>query len=103
MSFRIPVVATMLLVAVACLPSRPANVPKDANWVGTRGEGCFLKIGDREITGWHMEGWDKDGKQVVEGIWELDGIARASIDTKEITRFDGKTFYMADGATIARQ
>lgn len=98
-----PLAALIALMAIACLPSRPANVPEDAPWVGGRGEGCFLKIGEREFKGWRMEGWDKEGVQIVEGIWELDGIARAKINTKEITRFDGQTFYMEDGAKITRQ
>jgi len=98
-----PLAALTVLTAIACLPSRPANVPEDAPWVGTRSKGCFLKIGEREFKGWHMEGWDKNGTQIVEGIWELDGIARANINTKEITKFDGQTFYMQDGAKITRQ
>jgi len=102
MSLRTLVAAMTMLAGLACLPSRPANVPKDAAWVGTRDEGCFLKIGESEFMGWRMEGWDRGGALVVEGIWELDGIARAEINMKEITRFDGRTFYMADGATIAK-
>jgi hypothetical protein len=103
MPSRTPAAAMMTMVGLACLSSRPANVPKDAPWVGTKDEGCFLKIGDRVFAGWHMEGWDKGGTLVVEGIWELDGMARAEIHTKEITRFDGRTFFMADGATITKQ
>jgi hypothetical protein len=103
MFLRIPVAAISLLACLACLPSRPANVPKDAPWVGTREEGCFLRIGDREFKGWKMEGWDKNGTLIIEGLWELDGIARARINTDEITRFDGHTLYMTDGAVIAKQ
>ena len=95
--------ALIIYVAVACSPSHPANVPQDAQWVGSAKEGCFLKIGKREFRGWHMEGWDKNGKQVVDGIWELDGIARATIQPKEIVRFDGHVFYLDDGAKITRQ
>jgi len=95
--------ALVMFAAVACLPSRPANVPQDAHWVGSAKEGCFLKIGKREFKGWHMEGWDKNGKQVVDGIWELGGIARAVIQPKEIIRFDGQVFYLDDGAKITRQ
>ena len=93
----------MILAALACSPNRPANVPDGATWVGSGTEGCFLKIGEREILGWQMEGWGRDGTQVVEGIWDLDGIARARINIKEITRFDGEMFYLVDGAKIYKQ
>ena len=97
--------ALAVLSALACspAPNRPANVPEDARWVGTLKEGCFLKIGNREFSGWQMEGWDKDGNLVVEGIWELDGIARARIQPEEITKFDGSVFHLDDGARITRQ
>jgi hypothetical protein len=91
-----------LVFAVACLPSRPAGVPEDAQWAGTRSQGCFLIVGKREFSGWHMEGWDKDGNKIVEGIWELDGIARAKIRHEDIVKFDGQTFYMDDGGKIAK-
>ncbi|MCL1907808.1 MAG: hypothetical protein FWG12_00385 [Holophagaceae bacterium] len=98
-----PVPALMMVCALACLPSRPTVVPEDATWVGSRKEGCFLKIGKREFRGWHFEGWDKEGKQIVDGIWELDGIARATISFKSIIKFDGQVFYLDDGAKITRQ
>ena len=94
--------APALIFAVACLPSRPAGVPEDAQWAGTRSQGCFLLVGIREFRGWHMEGWDKDGNKIVDGIWELDGIARAKIHHKDIVKFDGQTFYMDDGGKIAK-
>jgi hypothetical protein len=100
---RKPLTALMMLMVIVCSPSRPDNVPLDAPWVGSNSEGCFLKIGERVFKGWHMKGWDKKGNMIVEGVWELDGIARAVINTKEITRFDGATFYMEDGAKITRQ
>ena len=105
MSYLRPAAALILITAVACSPAprRPAGVPEDAVWVGSASEGCFLKIGQREFAGWHMEGWDREGKQVVEGIWDLEGIARAAIQPKEIIRFDGQTFHMDDGATITRR
>jgi hypothetical protein len=103
MFFLRPMATLVMLTAVACLPSRPSGVPEDAHWVGSAKEGCFLKIGEREFAGWHMEGWDKNGKLVVEGIWELDGIARANVQPKEIVRFDGQTFFLDDGAKITRQ
>jgi hypothetical protein len=95
-----PVAALVILAGVACQPNRPATVPQDAPWVGSNKEGCFLKIGKRVFEGWHMEGWDKDGNRILDGIWELDGIARATIQPKEITRFDGEVFYLEDGAKI---
>lgn len=98
-----PIAVLTVVCAMACLPSRPRNVPEDATWVGSNKEGCFLKIGKREFAGWHFEGWDKEGKQIVDGIWELDGIARANISLKSITRFDGQVFYLEDGAKINRQ
>jgi hypothetical protein len=95
--------APVLLFAVACLPSRPAGVPEDAQWAGTRSQGCFLKVGKREFSGWHFEGWDKEGNQIVDGIWELDGIARARIYHKDVIKFDGQTFFMDDGGKITKQ
>jgi hypothetical protein len=92
-----------MLLAIGCLPKPPANVPEGAVWVGSGKEGCFLKIGERVPSGWHMEGWDKSGAQILDGIWELEGIARAQINTKKITKFDGNTFYLEDGAKITRQ
>ncbi|MDR2697201.1 MAG: hypothetical protein LBB40_01850 [Holophagales bacterium] len=97
------VAALLIFAAVACSPDRPANVPQDAPWVGTAKEGCYLKVGKREFRGWHMEGWNKNGDQILDGIWELDGIARAVIQPKEIKRFDGQVFYLDDGAKITRQ
>jgi hypothetical protein len=97
-----PVAALIMFAAIACSPSRPSGVPEDARWAGSAKEGCFLKVGERVVAGWHLEGWDKGGKLVVDGVWELDGIARASIQLKEIVRFDGQTFYLDDGAKITK-
>jgi hypothetical protein len=102
MNFLKPAAALVMFTALACSPNRPSNVPEDARWVGSSKEGCFLKIGERVFAGWYLEGWDKDGKLVVEGVWELDGIARAAIQLKEIVRFDGQTFYLDDGAKITK-
>jgi hypothetical protein len=101
-NFLKPVAALVVFTAIACSPGRPSGVPEDARWVGSAKEGCFLKIGERVFAGWHLEGWNKDGKLVVEGVWELDGIARVAIQPKEIVRFDGQTFYLDDGAKIIR-
>jgi hypothetical protein len=101
-NFLKPVAALAVFAALACSPNRPSGVPEDARWVGSSKEGCFLKIGERGFFGWHMEGWDKSGKLVVEGVWELDGIARANIQLKDIVRFDGQTFYLDDGAKIVK-
>lgn len=106
MFFIRPAAALIIIATLACSPKpsgpqRPASVPFDSVWVGSATEGCFLKIGKRVFKGWPMEGWDKDGAQVVEGVWELEGIARAEIKPAEITRFDGTAFYLGD-AKITR-
>jgi hypothetical protein len=102
MYYQVPVISLLAILAVACnpTPNRPVAVPENAVWVGSSKEGCFLVIGKREFLGWNLEGWDKDGNKVVEGIWELEGIARAVIQPQEIVKFDGQTFHLDDGAKV---
>ena len=94
----------ILAVMVGCAPrapQKPSGLAADACWVGTRKTGVFVLIGAKEHEGWRVKAWDDhSGAARVDGVYTLRGLARAELNTQEITAFDGTSFQLADGAWL---
>ena len=96
--------AASLALAVGCAPRapvKPAGVPGDTFWVGTRKSGVFVVIGPKDRDGWRMKAFDdRTGALKADGLYTLRGLARAELAPQELVAFDGTGFQLADGALL---
>ncbi len=97
----------MALVAVmlGCAPrapQKPAGLPEESFWVGTRQSGVFVLIGPKDREGWKVKIFnDHSGAIQAEGLFTLRGMARAEITREDLLSYDGNALHLADGALLA--
>lgn len=93
-----------LMLGAACAPrapEKPAGVPAESFWVGTRKTGVFVVIGPKERDGWRIKAFDdRQGTPKADGVFTLRGIARAELTPEELVAFDGTAFKLSDGALL---
>ena len=95
------VLLAVMLGCAARAPRKPAGVPPESFWVGTRHSGVFVIIGAKEREAWRIRIFDdRSGAVRAEGPFILRGIARADIDAEDIASFDGTNLHLTDGALL---
>ena len=92
----------MALLVMGCgrVPPRPANVPASAFFVGQRRDGVFVVVGAKEIMGWHLAIYGRNGALKREGVFVLRGMARAEILPEEVQSYDGTALHLSDGTLL---
>lgn len=96
------VVGILVLSGLACsrVPPRPANVPAESFYVGKRRDGVFVQVVSKEIIGWRLKIYGRDGSLKGEGLYVLRGMARAELLPEELVSFDGEAFRLSDGGLL---
>ena len=96
------VILSGLLLFTGCgEPRRPKNVPEGSFWVGPRKIGIFVQFGEPAGTGWHVTIYDAHtGGVKVQGIYLLQGFARAEFVKEDFAGWDGRNILLADGGRL---
>jgi hypothetical protein len=97
------ILAVELLGCAARAPQKPAGLPAEASWVGTRKGGAFILIGPKDRDGWKVKVFDDHtGAIRADGLFTLrGGIGRAELSNSEVVSYDGHALHLADGALLA--
>lgn len=98
---RLLLVTLLLVSSLACSPRRPAGVPADATWVGSRKQGAFVQMGGQTLDGWRFKIYDRQGLLVADAPFVLRGVGRSELDPQDLTGWDGRNLYLKDGAVLA--
>lgn len=96
------VAGVLVLSGVGCsrIPPRPANVPPESIYVGKRRDGVFVVVVSKEVIGWRLKVFGRDGSLKAEGLYVLRGMARAELLPEELVSFDGEAFHLSDGGLL---
>lgn len=99
---RVLWMAAALALCPGCskVPRKPASVPAEAFWVGPKAQGAFVQVGSKELFGWNLKVYDRNGALLKEGFFRLEGFARAELVPDELVGWDGKAVLLADGGRL---
>ena len=91
-----------LMLFTACgEPRRPKQVPEGSFWVGPRKTGIFVKFGEPVGIGWNVTIYDAhSGAVKVQGVYVLQGFARAEFVKEDFAKWDGRNILLTDGGRL---
>lgn len=96
-------VLVLALFVVHCdviKPRKPSGVPSEATWVGSRSNGAFVQIQSKELDGWKIRIYDRQGVTLAEGLFILRGLARSELHVEDFTSYSEGVLHLKDGGVM---
>jgi hypothetical protein len=97
------IVLALTLSMVHCgllKPRKPAGMPSEAIWVGSRSDGAFVQIQTKELEGWKIRVYDRHGKTLAEGLYILRSAARSELQPDDLASYSNGVLHLKDGSLM---
>ena len=96
----VTVIGAAGLMACSGIPSKPGSLPPGAQWAGVGDRAVFLQITHLSGTSWHLDAWDRKGRQLASGTFRLRGFARVRIYPDEVLGWQNGSLQLKDGTWL---
>jgi hypothetical protein len=93
-------VGVLALAGCSGIPSKPGSLPAGAKWAGVGEDAVFVQISHISGLDWKVDVWDRKGRSLASGTFQLRGFARSRIYPDEVLGWKNGALQLKDGTWL---